>query len=77
MNLGHSETESIQVLSIQVSLNLYSLDLKLRLRNPKVELIDKQRADLELPKKTQDRRGALVSTNQIGPSRQTQADAVH
>ena len=32
--------ESIQVLSIQVSLNLYSLDLKLRLRGLDVGLID-------------------------------------
>ena len=69
MNLGHPETESIQVLSIQVSLNLYSLDLKLRLRNPEVELIDSIRRQADQiwnPPGNTGRRGALVSTKQVG-----------
>ena len=44
--------------------NLYSLDLKLRLRNPEVELVDSIRRLGNLQEDT-GRRGALVSTKQV------------
>ena len=56
--------------------NLYSLDLKLRLRNPEVELVDSIRRLGNLQEDTS-RRGALASTKQVGTLQADTTDEVH
>ena len=55
---------------------MYSLDLKLRLRSPEVELVDSIRR-LGILQEDTDIRGALVSTNQVGTLQADTKDMVH
>ena len=56
---------------------MYSLDLKLRLRNPEVELVDSIRRLGNLQEDT-GRRGALVSTKRkVGTLQADTKDVVH